>query len=84
MSPPDPGQPRRRDAQGEAHQQGGTEAAPRPARATGGRTVPATWREGSVVEPVALTGADGGPVRLAPGTTWVELVPTSTGSVTVG
>ncbi len=52
--------------------------------ATGGRTVPATWSKGSVADPVALTGADGGPVRLAPGTTWVELVPTATGSVTVG
>ncbi|WP_100500122.1 DUF3048 domain-containing protein [Geodermatophilus chilensis] len=52
--------------------------------ATGGRTVPATWRKGSITEPVALTGADGQPVRLAAGTTWVELVPNATGSVTVG
>lgn len=52
--------------------------------ATGGRTVPATWRKGSVGDPVALTGADGQPVRLAAGTTWVELVPRATGSVTVG
>lgn len=52
--------------------------------ATGGRTVPATWTKPSVTEPVALAGADGQPVRLAPGTTWVELVPDATGSVTVG
>ncbi|WP_347057338.1 DUF3048 domain-containing protein [Blastococcus sp. HT6-30] len=34
--------------------------------------------------PVALTAPDGSPVPLAPGTTWVELVPNRTGSVTVG
>jgi hypothetical protein len=33
---------------------------------------------------VVLTGADGRAIRLAPGNTWVELVPEGTGSVTVG
>jgi len=52
--------------------------------ATGGRTVPATWTKASVADPVVLTGADGEPVLLAPGSTWVELVPNATGSVVVG
>jgi len=52
--------------------------------ATGGRTLTATWTKNAAGEPVALTGADGQPVLLAPGNTWVELVPTRTGSVTVG
>ena len=52
--------------------------------ATGGRTLAATWTKNSAIEPVVLTGADGLPVLLAPGNTWVELVPTRTGSVTVG
>ena len=49
--------------------------------ATGGRTVTATWSKASINEPVVLTGADGQPIRLAPGNTWVELVPKGTGSV---
>jgi hypothetical protein len=52
--------------------------------ATGGRTVAATWTKQSEAAPVVLTGADGRPVTLAPGRTWIELVPISTGSVTVG
>ena len=52
--------------------------------ATGGRSLAATWTKNSAVGPVSLTGADGMPVVLAPGNTWVELVPTRTGSVTVG
>ena len=52
--------------------------------ATGGRTVPATWAKPSLDAPVALTGADGAPVRLAPGSTWVELVPNSTGAIATG
>jgi hypothetical protein len=51
--------------------------------ASGGRTVTATWSKGAVAEPLALTGADGQPVRLAPGGTWVELVPSGTGAVAV-
>jgi hypothetical protein len=52
--------------------------------ATGGHTVAATWMKTSVFDPVVLTGADGTPVRLAPGSTWVELVPAGSGTVTVG
>lgn len=50
--------------------------------ATGGRTVSATWSKTGVADPVVLTGADGVPVRLAPGVTWIELVP-GTGLVEV-
>ncbi len=52
--------------------------------ATGGRTVAATWRKAAVDQPMQLFAADGSPLLLAPGTTWVELVPASTGSLTVG
>ena len=52
--------------------------------AAGGRTVPVTWSKASAADPVVLTGADGRPVLLAPGSTWVELVPRATGSVAVG
>lgn len=52
--------------------------------ATGGATVAATWSKASVDAPVVLTDAAGQPVLLAPGNTWVELVPTRTGSVAVG
>ena len=51
--------------------------------ATGGRTVAARWSKRSLTEPVRLTRPRGGPLRLAPGNTWVELVPTGTGAVVV-
>lgn len=51
--------------------------------ATGGKTVKATWTKGDKPDVLKLTGADGQPVTLAPGNTWVELVPVS-GSVTAG
>ncbi|WP_308123762.1 DUF3048 domain-containing protein [Modestobacter marinus] len=51
---------------------------------TGGSAVPATWSKAGVGDRVVLTGADGAPVRLAPGTTWVELVPLGSGAVAVG
>ncbi|SDO57324.1 Protein of unknown function [Klenkia soli] len=51
--------------------------------ATAGRTVPITWTKGAEGDPIALVAPDGSPVLLAPGTTWVELVPTGSGSVTV-
>jgi glucose/arabinose dehydrogenase len=50
--------------------------------ATGGRTVAATWAKTAVTERLTLTGPDGAPLRLAPGATWVELVPNGTGAVT--
>ncbi|SDY31219.1 Protein of unknown function [Modestobacter sp. DSM 44400] len=52
--------------------------------ATGGHTLPATWSKAAVADRLILTGPDGMPVRLAAGTTWVELVPNRTGAVTVG
>ena len=52
--------------------------------ATGGATVAATWSKASVDAPVVLTGPTGLTVQLGPGNTWVELVPTRTGAVTVG
>ena len=52
--------------------------------ASGGATVAATWSKASPGAPVVLADADGQPVLLAPGSTWVELVPTRTGAVTVG
>jgi hypothetical protein len=52
--------------------------------ATAGRTLAATWSKASAAEPVVFTGPDGMPVRLAAGTTWVELVPNGTGSVATG
>ncbi len=52
--------------------------------ATGGHTVEAEWSKESVGEPVVLSRPGGGPVVLAPGSTWVELVPDGTGSVAVG
>jgi hypothetical protein len=52
--------------------------------ATGGRVVTATWSKASITDPVVLTGVDGRPIRLAPGNTWVELVPNGTGSVAAG
>jgi hypothetical protein len=49
-----------------------------------GGTLAATWSKASIADPVVLTGPDGAVVRLAAGTTWVELMPTRTGSVTTG
>ncbi|MGY1858054.1 DUF3048 domain-containing protein [Modestobacter sp. SYSU DS0290] len=52
--------------------------------ATGGQTLQATWTKAGVADRVILTGPDGMPVQLAPGNTWVELVPNGTGDVVVG
>lgn len=49
--------------------------------ASGGHAVEATWSKPETGDRVTLTGADGEPVTLAPGTTWVELVPNSGGAV---
>lgn len=49
--------------------------------ASGGMVVTGTWSKAGVGEPVVLTGADGAPLLLAPGNTWVELVPNRGGSV---
>ncbi|MBB3086673.1 DUF3048 domain-containing protein [Geodermatophilus sabuli] len=52
--------------------------------ASGGHTIEATWSKPDTGDRVTLTGADGDPVELAPGSTWVELVPNGGGAVTTG
>ena len=52
--------------------------------ATGGKVLPVTWKKDAENAPLRLFGADGLPADLAPGNTWVELVPAATGSLTVG
>jgi hypothetical protein len=52
--------------------------------ASGGHAVEATWSKSGTGDRVDLTGADGDPVELAPGSTWVELVPNGGGAVTTG
>ena len=42
---------------------------------TGGKYVEATWSKTSATAPIALVDAAGAPVLLAPGNTWVELMP---------
>ncbi|MGY1632250.1 DUF3048 domain-containing protein [Geodermatophilus sp. SYSU D01186] len=49
--------------------------------ASGGHAVEATWSKSGTGDRVSLTGADGDPVQLAPGNTWVELVPNGGGAV---
>jgi hypothetical protein len=47
---------------------------------SGGGTVHATWSKASATDPIHLVDGAGATVRLAPGNTWIELVP-SAGSV---
>ncbi len=42
---------------------------------TGGATVRATWTKSSLTDQIRILDANGVAVRLAPGNTWVELVP---------
>jgi len=42
---------------------------------TGGATVRATWSKSSLTDQIRILDANGVAVRLAPGNTWVELVP---------
>ncbi len=51
--------------------------------ATGGTAVTVTWTKADRDSPLVLTGPDGAVATLAPGNTWVELVPLGTGSYTV-
>ncbi|WP_051639749.1 DUF3048 domain-containing protein [Cellulomonas sp. URHE0023] len=51
---------------------------------SGGKSVPVRWAKGSVGEVLTLATADGAPATLAPGVTWIELVPVGSGSVTMG
>jgi hypothetical protein len=48
--------------------------------ATGGMTVAATWSKADQQSPIQLHTADGTELKLAPGNTWVEMVPTNGGS----
>lgn len=48
---------------------------------TGGKTVHATWAKADATSPIVLTDDAGTIIRLAPGNTWVELVPNGDGSV---
>lgn len=50
----------------------------------GGRAVAATWTKASPSDAVELTTADGAVLTVPPGRTWIELVPSDTGSVEVG
>ena len=52
--------------------------------ATGGKTIAGRWRKGGVDQPLQLFDASGAPLLLAPGNTWVELVPAGDGSLTIG
>jgi hypothetical protein len=36
-----------------------------------------TWQRSSLSDPTKLVGANGAPINLLPGLTWVELVPSS-------
>lgn len=42
---------------------------------TGGGTVHASWAKGSATDPIRLVDDQGVTIRLAPGNTWIELVP---------
>ena len=48
-----------------------------------GRYVTGTWRKGKVAEPFAFTLADGSPLKMAPGQTFVEL-PDTRAKVRIG
>ncbi|HEY0187459.1 MAG TPA: DUF3048 domain-containing protein [Cellulomonas sp.] len=51
--------------------------------ATGGQTIAVTWKKDSETSPMQLFLADGTEALLAPGNTWVELVPAGTGTLTI-
>ena len=51
--------------------------------ATGAHTLEVQWSKASTDAPVILSSTSGGPVRLAPGSTWIELAPSSTEPVVV-
>ena len=46
---------------------------------SGGKSVTVTWTKGSVNEVLTLATADGATATLAPGVTWIELVPNGIG-----
>ncbi|NTV38619.1 MAG: DUF3048 domain-containing protein [Demequinaceae bacterium] len=50
--------------------------------ATGGKYIPILWSKADRTSPYVLTTEDGTPVTLAPGQTWIELIPN--GGIAVG
>ena len=52
--------------------------------ATGGMTIAARWSKAADDAPMQLLLPDGSPLRLAPGNTWVELIPAGKGELTLG
>jgi hypothetical protein len=52
--------------------------------ATGGKTISGTWTKTTTDSPLTLATADGTNITLAPGKTWIELVPNGSGAVTAG
>ena len=50
----------------------------------GGNQVPGTWTRASQAQPYTLTGADGSPIKLNPGRTWIELANNPWGPVDAG
>lgn len=51
--------------------------------ATGGKTLEVVWKKKNDAAPLTLETADGEPAHLAPGNTWVELIPSVGGSYTL-
>lgn len=51
--------------------------------ASGGRTLAARWQKDAQDQPMRLFLADGSEAKLAPGNTWVELIPAGTGSLAI-
>jgi hypothetical protein len=49
---------------------------------SGGKTISATWSKSSATSAIRLSDSEGVTIRLAPGNSWIELVPNS-GSVTL-
>ena len=49
--------------------------------ATGAKTIAATWTKTATDVPLTLATADGKDVQLAPGKTWIELVPIGSGAI---
>ena len=49
----------------------------------GGRRVTGTWSKSGPLAALQLTGADGRPLQLSPGRTWIELVPVQGGGVRI-
>lgn len=45
---------------------------------SGGTLIGGTWQRPKSADPYSLVGVDGQPIRLQPGTTWVELTPGAT------